>query len=86
MECVRQGHVPLTDGRDGLQVVASLEAAELSLRSGGRESQINLPAYAGDTVWRAAAGGGEAVAALRSLQPVHRAVGVRPAPGAPASE
>jgi predicted dehydrogenase len=86
MECVRHGQVPITDGRGGLQVVASLEAAEESLRSGGREAHINLPAYAGDTAWRPAAGGGEPVAAGRRLEAVHRAASVRQTHGEAAVE
>jgi predicted dehydrogenase len=84
LECVNSGQRPITDGRGGLEVVASLEAAERSLRSGGREMQISLPAYASDTVWRPAAGGGEPVVARQGLRAAQRAVGVRQAPGAPA--
>ena len=86
VECVRDGRCPITDGRGGLQVVASLEAAELSLRNGGREMHISLPAYASDSVWHPAAGGGESVAARQGLRVVQRAVGVRPAPDASAGE
>ena len=36
VECVRGDHRPLSDGRDGLNVVRVLEAMERSLRNGGR--------------------------------------------------
>jgi predicted dehydrogenase len=36
VECVRDGRRPLSDGRDGLNVVRVLEAMERSLRSGGQ--------------------------------------------------
>jgi predicted dehydrogenase len=43
IDAVTNGHRPLTDGRAGLEVVATVEAAELSLREGGREVPIVLP-------------------------------------------
>jgi len=36
VECIREGRPPLSDGRDGLNVVRVLEAMERSLRDGGR--------------------------------------------------
>jgi predicted dehydrogenase len=36
VDCVRSGQQPLSDGRDGLNVVRVLEAMQLSLREGGR--------------------------------------------------
>jgi predicted dehydrogenase len=36
VECVRDNRRPLSDGRDGLNVVRVLEAMELSLRDAGR--------------------------------------------------
>lgn len=44
---VREGRTPLTDGEAGLQVVTSLTAAEASLRGGGCEMPIELPACGG---------------------------------------
>ena len=76
LACVADGHRPLTDGRAGLEVVASLEAAERSLRDGGRELQIELPAEAGETLPVSAAAEPEPVAGRR-LQAVQRAAGVR---------
>jgi predicted dehydrogenase len=40
VECVRTRGRPRTDGRDGLAVVAALEAAQQSLRDGGRPVEI----------------------------------------------
>jgi predicted dehydrogenase len=40
IECLEKGTSPLTDGAAGLAVVASLEAAEYSLRNGGRVQQV----------------------------------------------
>ena len=40
VHCVRTGERPLSDGRRGLEVVASLEAAEASLRAGGCEMPV----------------------------------------------
>jgi predicted dehydrogenase len=36
VECIREGRPPLSDGRDGLNVVRVLEAMDRSLRNGGR--------------------------------------------------
>lgn len=36
VDCIREGREPLSDGRDGLNVVRVLEAMERSLRDGGR--------------------------------------------------
>ena len=36
VDCIRSGEQPLSDGRDGLNVVRVLEAMQLSLREGGR--------------------------------------------------
>ena len=36
VDCIREGRQPLSDGRDGLNVVRVLEAMERSLRDGGR--------------------------------------------------
>ena len=46
VHCVRSGETPLTDGWAGLQVVASLEAAQASLDSGGVETKV-LPIETG---------------------------------------
>ncbi|MBE3033489.1 MAG: Gfo/Idh/MocA family oxidoreductase [Actinobacteria bacterium] len=46
VHCVRSGETPLTDGWAGLQVVASLEAAQVSLDSGGVETKL-LPIETG---------------------------------------
>ncbi len=40
VDCVRGGEPPLTDGWAGLRVVASLEAAQASLDSGGVETAV----------------------------------------------
>ena len=74
--CVRDGHRPLTDGRSGLEVVASLEAAEQSLRSGGCELEIELPTEAGEALPVSAQGEPEPVAGRRR-QTLQRAAGVR---------
>ena len=42
LEAVRTGRTPISDARFGLEVVASLQAAETSLRSGGSEVEIDL--------------------------------------------
>ena len=36
VECIREGKQPLSDGRDGLNVVRVLEAMQVSLRESGR--------------------------------------------------
>lgn len=43
VEAVAEGRPPVTSGQQGLEVVSTLEAAELSLRSGGCETPIELP-------------------------------------------
>ena len=43
VDAVTNGHRPLTDGRAGLEVVTTVEAAERSLREGGCEVPIVLP-------------------------------------------
>ncbi|HEY7200747.1 MAG TPA: Gfo/Idh/MocA family oxidoreductase, partial [Candidatus Dormibacteraeota bacterium] len=43
VECVRSGRQPLSDGEQGLAVVATLEAAERSLHSGGRRVPVEIP-------------------------------------------
>ncbi len=43
IECVTTGRRPITDGVAGLQVVASLEAAERSLHNGGGVQPIDQP-------------------------------------------
>jgi predicted dehydrogenase len=40
---VTEGRPPITAGQQGLEVVSTLEAAEISLRSGGCETPIDLP-------------------------------------------
>ncbi len=42
IECLETGSRPITDGADGLTVVAALEAADLSLRSNGAPQTISL--------------------------------------------
>jgi len=43
LDCVTSGRRPITDGVAGLRVVASLEAAERSLRNHGGRQEILLP-------------------------------------------
>jgi predicted dehydrogenase len=43
VDCVRTGRRPLSDGEQGLAVVATLEAAERSLRSGGVRVPVEIP-------------------------------------------
>jgi len=43
LECIAEGKQPITDGLAGLRVVASLEAAERSLRNGGHFEEIVMP-------------------------------------------
>jgi predicted dehydrogenase len=47
IECVTTGKRPITDGIAGLRVVASLEAAERSLRNHGGVQLIDLPELSG---------------------------------------
>jgi len=42
LEAVRTGRTPISDARFGLEVVASLQAAETSMRGGGCEVEIDL--------------------------------------------
>jgi len=48
VDSVVNGTPPLTSGEQGLQVVCSLDAAEASLRAGGAEMPIDLPASGGN--------------------------------------
>lgn len=41
IECIETGQQPLTDGRNGWQVVRVLEAAQRSLKSGGQPVELN---------------------------------------------
>lgn len=43
VQCVRTGETPLSHGEQGLAVVATLEAAERSLRSGGLRVPVEIP-------------------------------------------
>ena len=43
LHCVRTGATPLSDGVQGLAVVAVLEAADMSLRNGGVRVPVQLP-------------------------------------------
>jgi len=45
VHCIRTGERPLSDGRQGLTVVATLEAADRSLRSGGVRIPVDIPRY-----------------------------------------
>lgn len=44
LDCVRCGNRPLSDGEQGMAVVATLEAADRSLRSGGVRVPVKVPA------------------------------------------
>ncbi|MET7403743.1 Gfo/Idh/MocA family oxidoreductase [Dactylosporangium sp. NPDC005572] len=46
IDCVTVGTPPLTDGWNGIRVVAALEAADRSVRDGGRSTEVVLPAGA----------------------------------------
>lgn len=48
VDCVREGKRPLSDGRDGLNVVRVLEAMQRSLREGGRPVKTAELAVGGD--------------------------------------
>jgi predicted dehydrogenase len=61
--CVRSGARPLSDGEQGLAVVAALEAADRSLRAGGTPVPVELPGPAAGNGHGARTGG--AVAAGR---------------------
>ena len=41
VECIENGKTPLTDGRNGLRVVKVLEAAQESLKNGGKSIDIS---------------------------------------------
>jgi predicted dehydrogenase len=41
VECITKGLTPVTDGLNGLRVVTLLDAADRSLRSGGRPVRVN---------------------------------------------
>jgi predicted dehydrogenase len=41
VDCIRSGKAPLTDAKDGLRVVQILEAAQRSLKEGGRKIALN---------------------------------------------
>jgi predicted dehydrogenase len=45
VQSIRAGRRPLTDGHQGMVVVAVLEAASRSLRAGGREEPVLLPGH-----------------------------------------
>jgi len=53
LDCVRRGDRPLSDGEQGLAVVATLQAADRSLRSGGLRVPVEMPALpvTGQGVW-----------------------------------
>lgn len=44
LDCVRRGNRPLSDGEQGMAVVATLEAADRSLRNGGVRVPVKVPA------------------------------------------
>ncbi|HSR26103.1 MAG TPA: hypothetical protein VLW53_21290, partial [Candidatus Eisenbacteria bacterium] len=43
VDCVRTGRRPLSDGEQGLAVVAALEAADRSLHGGGMRVPVEMP-------------------------------------------
>jgi predicted dehydrogenase len=43
ISCVREGKTPVTDGENGLQVVAVLEAISRSIEQCGREVEVHIP-------------------------------------------
>jgi len=51
VDCIRDGAIPLTDGRNGLAVVAVLEAIDESLRTGGAV-RVRMPAEWNPTIQR----------------------------------
>lgn len=57
IDCVRRGRRPMSDGEQGLVVVAVLEAADRSMRSGGQRVPVEVPLLA-DTGARARNGNG----------------------------
>jgi predicted dehydrogenase len=44
LDCVERGETPITDGREGLEVVRTLEAINRSIREGGREVRVGASA------------------------------------------
>ncbi|MGA2786470.1 MAG: hypothetical protein ABSF60_02980, partial [Verrucomicrobiota bacterium] len=49
LDCINQGTAPLTDGRQGLELVRILEASSKSLKSGG--ASVNLSGQAAGNGW-----------------------------------
>jgi predicted dehydrogenase len=49
LDCIRQGTIPLTDGRQGMELVRILEASSESLRSGG--APVNLSSAKNGDNW-----------------------------------
>jgi len=45
LECIQDGHHPLSDGVNGLQVVKILEAVDTSMRLQGAPVKINWTPY-----------------------------------------
>lgn len=62
-ECISTGQAPVTDGVQGMVVVATLEAANRSLAAGGARMPISLPG-AGDGLVAAALDGAAAAPAI----------------------
>jgi predicted dehydrogenase len=52
VDCIREQRIPRSDGVDGLQVVQVLEAAQLSLREGGRPVSIEHYAEAAKPMYQ----------------------------------
>jgi predicted dehydrogenase len=63
VECIRTGERPLTDGEHGLAVVAALEAADRSLRSGNMRVPVDVAPHDG------LSGNGAAVGARPEVVP-----------------
>jgi predicted dehydrogenase len=63
LQCIGNGHKPITDGEMGLRVVATLEAADASLREGVRKT-VELPHLHGAPAAAAPAPDGAAAADL----------------------
>ena len=47
-DCIRYGRKPLSDGQQGMMVVATLEAASVSLAAGGEKIPVTVPMTGGD--------------------------------------
>jgi predicted dehydrogenase len=47
LDCIESGETPITDGREGLAVVRTLDAINRSLQAGGREISVGAPASPG---------------------------------------